>query len=167
MDGQKDLLAGCVGNEMNTGYFLAGTLLFAGNVSKATNTLQTATVTITFEMGGSSGFAASIDAQEVPSGKMFKGFYPAGSHSGMVLPTPLSVVITVGAPGTCVVFGNLIEALEDYHYGAAGCTTGIDCTSPELLAINVVPGSAYQVTIYDRHAPVPTPGTLATVPWRR
>jgi len=134
----------------------------------ATPTPQPAEIQVTFDMGGGgSGFAASLFAQEVTTGKTFKGFYPAGSHGLVVMPTSAPIVITVEAPGTYVFYATLIEAPDDYQFGATGCAAGTDCASSALLAIDVVPGGSYHVTIADRSAPIPTPGVPVTVPWRR
>jgi len=134
----------------------------------ATPTPQPAEIQVTFDMGGGgSGFAASLFAQEVTTGKTFKGFYPAGSHGLVVMPTSAPIVITVEAPGTYVFYATLIEAPDDYQFGAPGCAAGNDCASSALLAIDVVPGGVYHVTITDRSAPIPTPGVPVTVPWRR
>jgi len=134
----------------------------------ATPTPQQATVQVTFDMGGGgSGFAASLFAQEVTTGRTFKGFYPAGSHGLVVMPTSAPIVMTVEAPGTYVFYATLIEAPDDYQFGATGCAAGTDCDSNALLAIDVVPGGSYHMTIADRSAPMPTPGVPVTVPWRR
>ncbi len=134
----------------------------------ATPTPQPAEIQVTFDMGGGgSGFAASLFAQEVTTGETFKGFYPAGSHGLVVMPTSAPIVITVEAPGTYVFYATLIEAPDDYQFGATGCAAGTDCASSALLAIDVVPGGIYHVTIADRSAPIPTPGVPVTVPWRR
>ena len=134
----------------------------------ATPTPQMADIQVTFDMGGGgSGFAASLFAQEVSSGKTFKGFYPAGSHGLVVMPTSALILISVEAPGTYVFYATLIEAPDDYQFGATGCAAGTDCASSDLLAIDVVPGGIYHVTIADRSAPIPTPGVPVTVPWRR
>src|SRR5512141_2622972 len=102
-------------------FFLAGCL------PKATPTPQPATVAITFDLGGGgSGFAATLFAQEVTTGKTVKAFYPAGSHGGIVMPTSPPIIVTLEAPGTYVFYGNLIEAPEDYRYGATGCNAGED-----------------------------------------
>jgi hypothetical protein len=125
-------------------------------------------VQVTFDMGGGgSGFAASLFAQEVTTGKTFKGFYPAGSHGLVVMPTSAPIVITVEAPGTYVFYATLIEAPDDYQFGATGCAAATECTSSELQALDVLPGGVYQVTIADRSAAIPTPGVPVTVPWRR
>jgi hypothetical protein len=129
---------------------------------------QLATVQVTFDMGGGgSGFAASLFAQEVTTGRTFKGFYPAGSHGLVVMPTSAPILISVEAPGTYVFYATLIEAPDDYQFGATECGAGADCTSTGLLALDVVPGATYAVTIADRSAAIPTPGVPVTVPWRR
>ena len=129
-------------------------------------TPKQAQVTVTFDMGGGkAGFAATIYAQEVTSGKTFKGFYSAGSHGLVVLPSePIS--ITIDAPGTYVFYATLINNPDDYHYGATGCQAGTDCPSSDLQALDVLPGESYQVTIADRSALLPTPGAPVGVPWK-
>jgi hypothetical protein len=134
----------------------------------ATPTPQPATVMVNFDLGqGGSGFAATLYAQEVTSGKTFKGFYAAGSHGLVVLPTSAPVKIVVDAPGTYVFYATLVEAPDDYHYGATGCKPAEDCPSAELVALDVAPGGTYQVTISDRSAALPTPNAPVSVPWKR
>ncbi len=128
---------------------------------------QTATILANLDLGtGGSGFAANIYAQEVTTGKTFRGFYAAGSHGAIVLPTSAPVAIQVEAPGTYVVYAINNEAPEDYHYGATGCPPATDCASSELLAIEVKPGGSYPVTITDRSAVLPTPDAPVAVPWK-
>jgi hypothetical protein len=68
----------------------------------ATPTPQLADIQVTFDMGGGgSGFAASLFAQEVTTGETFKGFYPAGSHGLVVMPTSAPILISVEAGPTC------------------------------------------------------------------
>ena len=127
-----------------------------------------ATVTVTFDMGGGgAGFAATIYAQEVTSGKTFKSFYPAGSHGQVVLPTSPPVSFTVEAPGTYVFYATLIEAPDDYQYGATSCRPGEPCPRSVLKAIDVEPGQSYTVLISDRAAPIPTAEAPVMVPWER
>ena len=129
---------------------------------------RTATVAVTFDMGGgSAGFAAMIYAQEVSSGQVFKVFYPAGSHGGVILPTSPPVQLSVAAPGTYVFYALLSNDPESYHYGDTGCAPATDCPSKALLALDVSPGGSYQVTIADRSALLPTPEAPVRVPWRR
>ncbi len=143
-------------------------LLAMGGCQAATPTPEQATVRVTFDMGGGgSGFAASLFAQEVTTGRTFKGFYPAGSHGQVVMPTSAPIVITVDAPGTYVFYATLIEAPDDYQFGATGCPAATECASSDLQALDVVPGGMYRVTIADRSAVIPTPGVPVTVPWRR
>jgi hypothetical protein len=126
---------------------------------------RTAQVAVTFDMGGgSAGFAAMIYAQEVSSGKVFKVFYPAGSHGGVILPTSPPVTLTVDAPGTYVFYALLSNDPESYHYGATGCAPATDCPSKALKALEVQPGKSYAVTIADRAALLPEPGSPVTVP---
>jgi hypothetical protein len=127
---------------------------------------QLATVTVTFDMGGGgAGFAATIYAQEVSTGKTFKSFYPAGSHGLVVLPTSPPVSFTVEAPGTYVFYATLIEAPDDYQYGATSCLAGEPCPRSVLKAVEVEPGGTYSITIADRAAPIPTQNAPVTVPW--
>ena len=129
---------------------------------------RTATVLVNFDLGaGGSGFSATLYAQEVSSGKTFKGYYAAGSHGLVVLPTSAPVAIQVDAPGTYVFYATLIEAPDDYHYGDTGCLPASDCPLSSLVAIDVVPGNIYRVTISDRTPLLPTPGAPVRVPWRR
>jgi hypothetical protein len=127
-----------------------------------------ATVLVNFDLGaGGSGFSATLYAQEVSSGKTFKSFYAAGSHGLVVLPTSAPVAIQVDAPGTYVFYATLIEAPDDYHYGDTGCPPAADCPLSSLVALDVVPGNTYRVTISDRTPLLPTPGVPVKVPWRR
>ncbi|MCJ7513482.1 MAG: hypothetical protein MUO23_10995 [Anaerolineales bacterium] len=129
---------------------------------------EVASITVTFDMGGGgAGFAATIYAQEVTTGRTFKSFYPAGSHGLVVLPTSPPVSFTVEAPGTYVFYATLIEAPEDYQYGATSCGPGEPCPVSVLKAMDVQPGGSYQVTIADRAALTPTPGAPVAVPWER
>jgi hypothetical protein len=129
---------------------------------------HTATVLVNFDLGaGGSGFAATLYAQEVSSGKTFKSFYATGSHGLVVLPTSAPVAIMVDAPGTYVFYATLVEAPDDYHYGDSGCPPAADCPLSSLVALDVVPGNTYRVTISDRTPLLPTPGAPVQVPWRR
>lgn len=143
-------------------------LLLAGCGFLATATPQTATVMVTFDLGGGgSGFAATLYAQEVSSGRTFKGFYPAGSHGGVVSPTSPPVSVTVDAPGSYIFYARLIEAPDDYHFGATGCPAGTDCPSSVLKALDVQPGGTYEVVIADRKALLPQVDQPVDVPWER
>jgi hypothetical protein len=127
-----------------------------------------ATVYVTFDMGGGgAGFAASLFAQEVTTGKTFKGFAPAGSHGGVVLPTSPAVGIQVEAPGTYVFYATLINDPESYQFGATGCLPGTPCPASSLTALDVEPGGVYHISVGDRSADIPTPGAPVTVPWHR
>jgi hypothetical protein len=143
-------------------------VLIAVCLSGCTPEPQKATVLVNFDLGaGGSGFSATLYAQEVTSGKTFKSFYATGSHGLVVLPTSAPVAIQVDAPGTYVFYATLIEAPDDYHYGDTGCPPASDCPSASLVALDVVPGNTYRVTISDRSPLLPTPGAPVTVPWRR
>ncbi len=128
---------------------------------------KTATVYALLDLGnGGSGFAATLYAQEVTTGKTIHVFQSAGSHGLVVLPTSAPLLMTVDAPGTYVFYARLINDPESYHYGATGCQAGQNCTDSRLLAIKVIPGETYHVTIADNKAELPASGTPVTVPWR-
>jgi len=65
----------------------------------------------------------------------------------------------------------MLNAPDEYHFGATGCGPGPDCASTIYKAIDVSPGGKYEVYFSDRsgerHAPVPTPHAAVTVPWER
>jgi hypothetical protein len=133
---------------------------------------RTATITVIFDLaGGGSGFSLEVYAQEVHTGKTYYELYSSGAHGGVILPTSGPLTFLVDAPGTYIFYANMINAPEDYHFGATGCGPGPECTSADLKAIDVLPGHSYQVYFSDRsgerHAPVPTPHAPVTVPWQR
>lgn len=131
-----------------------------------TLTGELATITAQLDMGGGgAGFAATIYAQEVYSGKTFHTFLSAGMHGLAVLPTSPPVAFSVQAPGRYVFYARLINAPDEYHYGATGCGPSGDCASHALAAIDVQPGVTYQVYIADRAALVPQADQPVTVPW--
>ena len=139
--------------------------LLAGCGPRPTLEPQWATIIAAFDMGGGgAGFAATLYAQEVTSGKTFHGFYPAGSHGLVVLPTSPPISFQVEAPGTYVFYAVLVNE-DSYHYGATGCPAGTDCKSSELIALQVEPGGVYSVTIADRAALIPPTGVPVAVPW--
>jgi hypothetical protein len=147
-------------------------LLLAGCASMLTPTPQYATVTVIFDLaGGGSGFSLTIYAQEVITGKSYSQLYSSSSHGQVVLPTSAPLVFTLEAPGTYIFYANMINAPEDYHFGATGCGTGPDCDSTTYKAIDISPGGVYEVYFSDRsgerHAPVPTPHAPVTVPWQK
>jgi len=153
---------------MKVCWLITCSLLFAVCLSGCAAAPRQATILVNFDLGaGSSGFAASLYAQEVTTGKTFKGFYAAGSHGLVVLPTSAPVAIQVDAPGTYVFYATLIEAPDDYHFGDTGCPPAADCPLSSLVALDVVPGNTYRVSISDRTPLLPTPGAPVTVPWRR
>ncbi len=126
-----------------------------------------ATITATFDMGaGGAGFASIIYAQEVNTGKTFHTTMSAGAHGLVVLPTSPPVTFTVEAPGTYVFYAVLINE-DSYHFGATGCKAVTDCSSNELVALDVVPGGHYSVYIGDRSALLPPTGVPVTVPWHK
>ncbi len=147
-------------------------ILIAGCSARPTPVPPTATITVAFDLaGGGSGFSATVYAKEVTSGKTYSLPYSSGAHGGVILPTSAPVVFRVDAPGTYVIYANLVNAPEDYHFGATGCAAGSDCTATILKAIDVAASGSYRVYLSDRigerHAPVPTPHTPVTVPWQR
>jgi hypothetical protein len=122
-------------------------------------TPQPATLTVTFDLAnGTTGFAATIFAQEVASGKTVTALYPAYSPP---------ITMTVNAPGTYVFYAHLLEAPDDYRYGATGCQAGSRCEDSSLLAIDVQRGGKYEVYIADRSAILPTPREPVKVPWHK
>lgn len=128
---------------------------------------KTATVYAVLDLGGGgSGFAATLYAQEVTTGRTVHVFQSAGSHGLVVLPTSAPIAMTVEAPGTYVFYAKLINDPDSYHFGATGCPAGKDCTSSDLLAIEVLPGKVYNVVIADRKALLPDQGQPVTVPWK-
>jgi hypothetical protein len=129
---------------------------------------QQATVVVNLDLGtGGSGFAATLYAQEVASGKTFHGNYSAGSHGLIIAPTSAPVPILVDAPGTYIFYAINNEAPDDYHWGDTGCKPASDCLTSELVALDVVPDQTYYVTITDRAALLPTQNAPVTVPWHR
>jgi hypothetical protein len=126
-----------------------------------------ATITATFDMGaGGAGFASMIYAQEVNTGKTFHTVMSAGSHGLVVLPTSPPLSFTVEAPGTYVFYAVLINE-DSYHYGATGCKAATDCSSSELVALDVLPGESYAVYIGDSAAVIPPTGVPVIVPWHK
>ena len=126
-----------------------------------------ATITAAFDMGGGgAGFASTIYAQEVHTGKTFHTFMSAGSHGLVVLPTSAPVTFTVEAPGTYVFYSVLINE-DSYHFGATGCKSSVQCASDDLVALDVVPGGSYQVYIADQSAKIPPTGVPVIVPWHK
>ncbi len=126
-----------------------------------------ATITATLDMGaGGAGFAATIYAQEVHTGKTFHTFMSAGSHGLVVLPTSPPVSFTVEAPGTYIFYAVLINE-DSYHWGATGCQAVTDCASDELVGLDVLPGQSYKVYIGDQSALIPPTGVPVEVPWHK
>lgn len=117
--------------------------------------------------GGGAGFAATIYAQEVETGKTFKIFLPAGMHGQAVLPTSPPLLMSVQAPGTYVFYARLINAPDDYFYGYTRCRVGEDCPDHALLAVTVIPNRRYQIMIADKGVILPEIDQPVTVPWVR
>jgi len=133
-----------------------------------TPTPQPATVFVRLDLGlGGSGFAATLYAQEVTTGKTVHQFQSAGSHGLVVLPTSEPLKFQLDAPGTYIFYATLINNPDDYHFGATGCVALQNCSDSKLKALDVAPGGVYNVTITDRDAVLPTPGAPVTVPWQK
>ena len=126
-----------------------------------------ATITATVDMGGGgAGFASTVYAQEVHTGKTFHTFMSAGSHGLVVLPTSPPVTFTVEAPGTYVFYAVLINE-DSYHFGATGCKALTKCASSQLVGLDVMPGGSYSVYIGDQSALIPPTGVPVEVPWHK
>lgn len=140
--------------------------------SRATPTPQLASVTVQFDLaGGGSGFSLVIYAQDVDSGESVSQTYSSSSHGQVVLPTSAPLVFSLPAPATYIFYANMLNAPDEYHFGATGCPPGPDCAATVYQALDVNPGGEYTVYFSDRsgerHAPVPTPHAPVTVPWKR
>jgi hypothetical protein len=147
---------------------LLAIVVMAGCAPSPTPAPQPATVFVRLDLGsGGSGFAATLYAQEVATGKTVHLFQSAGSHGLVVLPTSEPIKFQLDAPGIYIFYATLINNPDDYHYGATGCVALQDCASSELLALEVAPGGIYHVIITERHARLPTPGAPVTVPWHK
>jgi hypothetical protein len=147
---------------------LLGVAVLAGCGLFSTPTPQPATVFVRLDLGGGgSGFAATLYAQEVNTGKTVHKFQSAGSHGLVVLPTSEPINFQLDAPGTYIFYATLINNPDDYHFGATGCAALQNCANSELIAYEVTPGGVYNVTITDQHALLPTPGAPVTVPWHK
>jgi hypothetical protein len=148
--------------------FLLATIMVASCAAQPIATPQPATVFVRLDLGGGgSGFAATLYAQEIATGKTVHQFQSAGSHGLVVLPTSEPIKFELDAPGSYVFYATLINNPDDYHYGSTGCVALQNCSDSTLLALDVTPGGVYNVTITDRHALLPTPGAPVTVPWRK
>ena len=153
-------------------YLRAGLLITALAGLMACSTIPTpppghATITARLDMGaGGAGFAATIYAQEVHTGKTFHTFMSAGSHGLVVLPTSPPVSFSVEAPGTYIFYAVLINE-DSYHFGATECKALSDCHSNGLIALDVVPGGSYKVYIGDQSALIPPTGVPVEVPWHK
>ena len=132
-----------------------------------TKPLGHATITAALDMGaGGAGFAATIYAQEVHTGRTFHTFMSAGSHGQVVLPTSPPVTFSVEAPGTYIFYAVLINE-DSYHFGSTGCKALTHCASDDLVALDVVPGGSYRVYIGDQSAKIPPTGVPVDVPWHK
>lgn len=119
-----------------------------------------ATFQVTFAIAnGATGFAATIYAQEVERGDTVTALYAA--HSA-------PITMTVRAPGVYVLYARLVEAPDDYHFGASTCPSGeTNCDKRILSAFDVTPGGVYTATITDRSPDLPMRDRPVAVPWRR
>ncbi len=155
-------------NRRNLARLFGALVLFSAACSAApTKTPGLATITAALDMGaGGAGFAATIYAQEVNTGKTFHTFMSAGSHGLVVLPTSPPVSFTVEAPGTYIFYAVLINE-DSYHFAATGCKALTKCDSNQLVALDVVPGGSYQVYIGDQSAKIPPTGVPVQVPWHK
>jgi len=91
---------------------MAGCSLTGKLTAAPTPTPQQALVSVTFDLGGGgTGFAATMYAQEVDSGKTFSHPYAAGSHGGVVLPGQ-PIMMSVDALGVYVFYGAFVNAPE-------------------------------------------------------
>ena len=123
---------------MNIHFVLGAVLIIAlelaGCAKRPTPEPQTATIIVTFDLGGGgSGKSATIYVQEVNSGKSYSQPYSSSGHVGVVLPTSAPLVFTVEAPGTYIAYANLVNSPEDYHFGATSCEPAPDCTTTVLM----------------------------------
>ncbi|HTP00107.1 MAG TPA: hypothetical protein VMJ64_01935 [Anaerolineales bacterium] len=142
-------------------------LVLAGACSSPKKPSAMANITATLDMGaGGAGFAATIYAQEVHTGKTFHIVMPAGSHGLVVLPTSPPLTFAVEAPGTYIFYAVLINE-DSYHFGATGCEAATKCASNDLTALDVVPGGSYSVYIGDQSAKIPPTGVPVDVPWHK
>lgn len=148
-------------------WFLTATVAPAIRLqSTATLEGELAHIVIGLDMGGGgAGFAATLYAQEVNTGKTFHTFLSAGMHGLAVLPTSEPVSLSVQAPGTYVFYARLINEPDAYHYGYTNCPKLQECTDRALIAIQVDANQTYRVTISDRKAVLPAVDQPVSVPW--
>ncbi len=151
-------------------YYLTATVVpFYTQVPSPTLVGAPAVINIALNMGsGGAGFSANLYAQEVYTGKTFTIFMSAGMHTAPLLPTSPPLDMAVQAPGTYVIYARLSNAPTEYHYGYTECTIPTDCVGSPLIALDVLPGERYTVTIADRKAILPDNdkrGLPVTVPW--
>jgi hypothetical protein len=147
-------------------------ILLLSACSRVTPTPETASVTVQFDLaGGGSGFSLVIYAHNVDTGESVSQTYSSSAHGQVVLPTSAPLVFNLPAPGTYIFYANMLNAPDEYHFGATGCPPGPDCTSEVYKALDITPGGEYWVYFSDRsgerHAIVPTPHAPVTVPWER
>ena len=148
---------------MNHKYFkvsaLLALLLLVGCGVPFGGPSQPATVKVTFDLAnGTTGFAATIFAQEVTKGTTVSTLYPVQSPP---------ITMTLNEPGTYIFYATLIEAPDDYQYAATGCEPGDPCEPKEFLGIDVESGGSYEVIIQHRAPDLPAKNEPVTVPWHR
>jgi hypothetical protein len=118
-----------------------------------------ATVTISVDTGGGEpGFQTIVYVQNVKTGDTAS--YAIAPHSKPLL-------VYIAEPGTYVFYGRLVEAMDDYFFGATGVKSRSTPVLRPLLALDIELGKEYQVLINDRSVQLPVKGKPVTVPWRR
>jgi hypothetical protein len=107
---------------------------------------------------GDAAFQSMLYVQNVVTGETAS--YPFPPHA-----PPLLVYIP--QPGTYVFYARLIEAMDDYFYGATGRVANGPSPGLGLLAIDIETGKEYRVLINDRSVALPEKGKPVSVAWRR
>jgi len=154
----------------NRNYFLTATIVpFYTQVPSPTVVGTPANIIVALNMGGGgAGFSANVYAQEVYTGQTFTIFMSAGMHTASFLPTSAPVNLSIQAPGTYIFYARLSNAPTEYFYGYTECTIPTECVGSPLVAVDVLPGETYTITIADRKALLPDNdkrGLPVTVPW--
>jgi hypothetical protein len=128
------------------------------------------TIIVTLDLGGGgAGFAATLYAQEVSTGKTYAYPMTAPSHASgaAAIPTSAPVSFPVQALGTYVFYAWLVNEPDAYHFGATFCQVISPREDHVLKAIDVFPGMTYQVYIAGSAARLPERGQPVQVPWRK
>jgi len=116
-----------------------------------------ATVYLKLDTGaGDAAFQAVMYIQNVATGETAS--YPLTPHA-----PPLLAYIPV--PGTYVFYARLVEAMDDYFFGATGREPGGASPRRGLLAVDVEQGKEYEVLVNDRSVRLPEKGKPVSVPW--